>query len=72
MAAGNFDIQGKALIILITCLVKYRFKKANINMVKHFVEAELWSVVMGAPSRHLFEYGSLYHSPTGPPESQIV
>ena len=24
MAAGNFDIQGKALIILMTCLVEYQ------------------------------------------------
>ena len=24
MAAGNFDIQGKALIILVTCLVEYQ------------------------------------------------
>ena len=25
MAAGNFDIQGRALVILITCLVEYQF-----------------------------------------------
>ena len=27
MAADNFDIQGKALVILMTCLVKYQYIK---------------------------------------------
>jgi hypothetical protein len=29
MAAGNFEIHGKALVILITRLVEYRFKRGE-------------------------------------------
>ena len=29
MAAGNFDMQGKALVVLITCLVEYRSRQAE-------------------------------------------
>ena len=61
MAAGNFDIQGKALIILNTCLVEYQY---NCNVKKSEIQLNLVLIVVGLHIYTCIEVTDLLTSPT--------